>query len=315
MAAPNEESVEEGPEMNAGQEVLTGVSSELTEAERDSPPHEVSSDEDISAWTSFPIVCVDKEAKPIERRIPAVKLTSVGGEWLIVPLPLSELGALYDEHHDFRGWDCYDIEGGWNGLQTGFRELIEYPQPILDLFLEVSRSGRFPGGDLLQFRNWSVACWGRDSPLKMEARCCECKAIRIIMPRHLSVLPKDIAKFRCLDTGAHCVETNRPVHLKGKREAPSSVGYYVPVQSDTFVSDALPSSRPHIRVGGGSEEAEVLESRKTITLQAQLQRPVNANTLTPSRGEGGHSLQGAFTVSQGSRYRTIAPHPREFIVG
>ena len=127
MAAANEGSIEEGTEVNAGQEVLTGTSSEMTETERDSPQREVVSDEDDSAWTSFPIVCVDKEAQPTERRIPAVKLTSVGGEWLIVPLALSELGALYDEHHDFTGWDCYDIQGGWNGVQMGFRDLIEYP--------------------------------------------------------------------------------------------------------------------------------------------------------------------------------------------
>ena len=93
MAASHEESVEEAPEINVGQEVLSGVSSELTEAERDSPQPEVSSDDDLNAWTSYPIVCVDKEAKPTERRIPAVKLTSVGDEWLIVPLALSELGG------------------------------------------------------------------------------------------------------------------------------------------------------------------------------------------------------------------------------
>ena len=86
-------------------------------------------------------------------------------------------------------------------MQSGFRDLIEYPQMMLDRFLEVLRSGRFPGGEPLQFRSWSVVVWGRDSPLKIEARCCECKALRVIVPRHLSVLPKDISKFRCLDIG------------------------------------------------------------------------------------------------------------------
>ena len=216
----------------------------------------------------FPIVYVDKEAQPTERRIPAVKLTSVGGEWLIVPLALSELGALYDEHHDFTGWDCYDIQGGWNGVQMGFRDLIEYPQPMLDKFLEVLRTGRFPGGESLQFRNWSVACWGRDSPLKIEAKCCECKAIRNIIPRHLSVLPKDIAKFRCLDTGVPCVELIRPVSLKGKREAPSSVGFYVPGSMETVASHSPPSTTPQNRSEGCREDSAVQETHHTITLQA-----------------------------------------------
>ena len=276
MAATPEESMEEGPDANLGQEVLTGVSSELTEAERDSSQPEISSDEDINAWTSFPIVCVDKEAKPTERRIPAVKLTSVGGEWLIVPLALSELGALYDEHHDFSGWDCYDIQGGWNGVQTGFRELVEYPQLMLDRLLEVLRSGRFPGGEPVQFRSWSVRCWGRDSPLKIDVKCCECKAKRVIIPRHLPALPKDLAKFRCLDIGFPCKESVGPVPLKGKREVPSSVGYYVPGTTDTVTSDSLPNKTPPICVAEDREDAEVREARKTLTLRAQLLKHANA---------------------------------------
>ena len=143
---------------------------------------------------------------------------------------------------------------------------------MLDRFLEVLRSGRFPGGEPLQFRSWSVACWGRDSPLKTEVRCCEYKAPRDIVPRHLSVLPKNIGKFRCLDIGAHCLELVRPVPAKGKREAPSSVGYYVPALTETVASDTPSSSMPLIRLGGDREDAEVRETRRTITLQAQLQK-------------------------------------------
>ena len=315
MAAANEESVDGGPERNTGQGILTGTSSELTEAERDSPQPESSVDEDLEAWTSFPIVCVDKRAKPTERRIPAVKLTSVEGEWLIVPLALSELGALYDEHHDFSGWECYDIQGGWSGAQTGFKGLVEYPQPMLDLFLEVLRSGKLPGGEPLQFRNWSVTCWGRDSPLKIEAKCCECKTSRSIIPRHLAALASDIARFRCFDTGVPCVGRSRPASIKGKREAPSSVGYYVPGAAENVAPDSLPSSPPQTTLGSGLEDAVVQEARQTITLQTQLQQRANLNALTHERSEKRLPLQGALTASQGSRYVEIAPHPREFIVG
>ena len=315
MAAANEESVDGGPEMNTGQDVLPGTSSELTEAERDSPQPESSVDEDFSAWTSFPIVCVDKGAKPTERRIPAVKLTSVGGEWIIVPLALSELGALYDENHDFSGWDCYDIQGGWSGVQAGFRDLVEYPQSMLDRFLEVLRSGRFPGGEPLQFRNWSLACWGRDSPLRIEAKCCECKTIRSIVPRHLSALARDIAKFRCLDTGVPCVELTRLVPPKGKREAPSSVGYYVPGVAEKAVSDSSPSSTPQSTSESGREDAVIQEARQTITLQTQIHQRANPSAMKHERAERGPPFQGARTAMQGSRYVEVTPHPREFIVG
>ena len=89
----------------------------------------------------------------------------------------------------------------------------------------------------------------------------------------------------------------------------------MPAVTDTVVSDSSSSGMPPTRLEGYREDAEVLETRRTITLQAQLKKQPNSNASTQLRADWGHSLQGALTTGQGSRYAEIAPHPREFIVG
>ena len=162
MEGASEESGVDAAGTNSGHEEITGVSSEMpTEVERDSPLQEQSSLEDTRTWITTLIVCVERTPKPRARQVPAVKIIMTGGEWIVVPLLLSDLGSLFDEHHDFTDWDCYDVRGGWQGVHVEFEELIDYSPRILDVILEALRLGRFSSGELLSLRAWSSLCWAK----------------------------------------------------------------------------------------------------------------------------------------------------------
>ena len=159
MGGATGESGVDGPGTESGHEEITGVSSEtLTEVERDSPLPEQSSPEDTHTWITTPIVGIERSSTQRTRRVPAVKIIMTGGEWVVVPLSLSDLGSLLDEHHDFTDWDCYDVRGGWQGVQAEFKELIDYSPRVLDVILEALRLGRFSSGEPLSLRTWSSLC-------------------------------------------------------------------------------------------------------------------------------------------------------------
>ena len=243
MEGDAERSAAEANEVNDGLEVETERSSErLVEGDRDSPEHESSSDESVSTWLTTPIVCVEKCSRTSARRIPAIKVVTTGGEWVIVPLSSRDLGVLFDEYHDFTDWDCYDVRGGWRTAREEFHDLVDYPVKVLDMFLDTLRLGRFPNGSPLTLKSWSASCWSKESPLSVEVNCRKCQLTRMVTPHHLALLPDDLSQFCCHSIGMICPRTVYDVGVGRKREAPVSSGYYRPEPAEASASD-LPRRR------------------------------------------------------------------------
>ena len=311
MEGATGESGVDGPGTESGHEEITGVSSEtLTEVGRDSPLQEQSSPEDTRTWITTPIVGIERASTQRARRVPAVKVIMNGGEWVVVPLSLSDLGSLLDEHHDFTDWDCYDVRGGWQGVQAEFKELIDYSPRVLDVMLEALRLGRFSSGEPLSLRAWSSLCWGRDTPVRVETSCCKCRTSRWITPRHLPVLPKELSVFQCPMIGMTCPN---PVSLKKagiRREAPASIGVY---RSDKIESAELKPLRRDSTDHTLRDSPRTITAREaqgTITLQKCLGHKERSFSLKRQQ-EDKESTAFADNRCDSGKW----PHPREFIVG
>ena len=316
MEGVSEDPVIEQSEVHpGGEEVVEDSSGPSTEVDRDSPTTENSSAEDPIAWLTTPIVCVDRGSQPAARRIPAVKIISDGGEWVIVPLALDELGVMFDEHHDFTEWECYDIRGGWRSAKVEFQELVEYSPQVLELLMDALRIGRFKSGETLNLGSWSSLCWGRETPLKIDVTCSKCEKERTLPLRHLPVLPSDLSKFHCQVIGVACSSPLSLPSVAKKREAPSSKGYYtpelaVPCKAEKPTPKCL-TSAPRVLPG----DSALREARRTITLQANLHAN-NTTVSLPGQQKGwGIALRGVTAQNVESRAAVNIPHPREFIVG
>ena len=291
------------------------ASERLIEGDRAQPDHESSSDESVSIWLTTPIVCVEKCSRPSARRIPAIKVVTAGGEWVIVPLSSKDLGALFDEYHDFTDWDCYDIRGGWRTAREEFRDLVDYPVKVLDMFLDTLRLGRLPNGSQLTLKSWSATCWSKESPLSVEVNCGKCQMTRTITPRHIALLPDELSQFCCHSIGMICPRTVYDVGVGRRREAPVSSGYYRHEPAEISASDLprrrLSSASPKDR----SKERNHREARGTVTLQSILRDKIGPVPRGRPSSERGRLFQGSSIIASNSRYLESLPHPREYIVG
>ena len=316
MEGDAERPAAEANEVNDGLEVKTERSSErLIEGDRDSPEHESSSDESVSTWLTTPIVCVEKCSRTSARRIPAIKVVTTGGEWVIVPLSSRDLGVLFDEYHDFTDWDCYDVRGGWRTAREEFRDLVDYPVKVLDMFLDTLRLGRFPNGSPLTLKSWSASCWSKESPLSVEVNCGKCQLTRTVTPRHLALLPDDLSQFCCHSIGMICPRTVYDVGVGRKREAPVSSGYYCPAPAEPPVPELprrrLSSTSPK----GHAKDKNYREARGTVTLQTILREKVVPDFRGRPPSERGRVSQESSVIASSARYLERLPHPREYIVG
>ena len=92
-------------------------------------------------------------------RVPAVRLrrTLDDPPYALFPLSRREVGDVWTGAVPCAAWDVESVPG-WETALVDFAPEVGYPLELLQLFLDVLRTQKFPDGAVVSFEAWTEAC-------------------------------------------------------------------------------------------------------------------------------------------------------------
>ena len=140
-------------------------------------------------------------------RVPAVRLrrTLDDPPYALFPLSRREVGDVW-MGATCTAWDVDSVRG-WDTALVDFAPEVGYPFELLQLFLDVLRTQKFPDGVVVSFEAWTEACRQPVETLTVLYPCAECSVPRRFAARALLDGLLRAPVFTCSSVSHTCKRT------------------------------------------------------------------------------------------------------------